>query len=526
MEKLKQNWPMVLLMLAIGACIFILNIATLISPDDYSYALMIAGDDLKINSFSEIFNCGKYLYFNWTGRILPHILIGMVMCTSVGLFKIINTLIFLVFLWIITKFITGKTSYLSIIVAFGFLIYGKMFGEKIAWISGSLNYLWTTTALIAYLYTFYGYFVENRTLKKWQKWFIAVGGMLIASSHEVMTFVGGAFLGIVFLMKIRKWKDFTKDDKLFFIGSMCFFGIGGLFTILAPGNVARSTLDVNENKSPFACLTPYKDCKIQVILMILSIVAIGFLKKKELIKKQIIYFLLPCLIATIPFAVIGYFTPRAFLPYEALMIMIVSANIQQICEYFKEYKKWIVIVAIILTGIVFARMLPTTYSDIRYILPYKIKMTKQLEEAKKNHEKDVIVSKFLFMDKIRREDLINVDNFFIETDSNCVVNVFLAQYYGFEKVRAISDIDYFVEIQTDIENTVDYGIIDKNTLELIGIVPASTQLDFSMPIEKWGIYVVDCRDKDLRSHVKSVRVRGVHKELENPDIEELINQEK
>lgn len=42
MEKIKKNWPMVLLLLAIAGCVFILNIATLLSPDDYSYATVIA----------------------------------------------------------------------------------------------------------------------------------------------------------------------------------------------------------------------------------------------------------------------------------------------------------------------------------------------------------------------------------------------------------------------------------------------------------------------------------------------------
>lgn len=54
MEKLKKNWPIALLLLVISACIFILNMATLISPDDYSYAFLVGGDDLKITSLSEI----------------------------------------------------------------------------------------------------------------------------------------------------------------------------------------------------------------------------------------------------------------------------------------------------------------------------------------------------------------------------------------------------------------------------------------------------------------------------------------
>lgn len=135
MEKLKKNWPIALLFLAIAFCMLTLNISTLFSPDDYSYARVVAGDDLKITSISEIGRATNYLYRSWTGRIIPHILVGVFMTTSTTLFKIINTILFLVLLHYITKFITRKTSYLSLILAFGFFVYGKMFGEKFAWIS-------------------------------------------------------------------------------------------------------------------------------------------------------------------------------------------------------------------------------------------------------------------------------------------------------------------------------------------------------------------------------------------------------
>ena len=120
----------------------------------------------------------------------------------------------------------------------------------------------------------------------------------------------------------------------------------------------------------------------------------------------------------------------------------------------------------------------------------------------------------------------NIDNFFITTESNSVVNTYLSLYYKFDRISAISDIDYLVEIETDITQNVDYGIVNKDTLELIQVVTASDKLIFTIPKAQFGTYVVDCRDKDLRSHVKSVRVRAVGEEMQNPDIEQLINQAK
>lgn len=528
MKLIKEKWPILLLLVVIGGCIFLLNIATLISPDDYNYAMIFGGNDLKITSFSEIKDSSKFLYETWTGRILPHVLVGWFMTTNVGIFYILNTIMFLLLLIIITRFITHKNTYFSLIMAFGFFVYGKMFGEKFAWISGSLNYLWTAVCLMFYLYTFYGYFVEDKELNKWNKIILALVGFLVGFLHEVTAFVGGAFLGVMFITNIKKvWKNGKKWDKLFFIGSIILFALGCFATILAPGNFLRSQNDPTEKGTIFSCLGNYKDIKWQIIITFCSMVAIGLLKQKELLKKELIYFVLPCVIATLPFAYLGYFTPRSFVSYECLIIIVMSTNVDFLIDYYGKYKKSIIIICILATIIAFARMLPTTYSDVRYLLPYKLKLTRQLEENKNNNIKDVIVSRFLFTDKFHREDMINPDNFFLETYDNNMANVYMSLYYRFNCIHAISDIDYLVEINTDITQPVDYGIVNKDTLELISIVDDATdKIVFTIPKEEYGTYVVDCRDKDLRSHVIGLRVRAVGEEIENPDIEMLINQVK
>lgn len=362
-------------------------------------------------------------------------------------------------------------------------------------------------------------------MQKWQKICLTLAGFLIGFSHEVMAFEGGSFLGILFLANIKKvWKK-SKWDVIFLSSAIVFFGLGAILTIIAPGNLARSTLDVGTNGGPLACLGNYKDIKGQLVIIVISMIWIGILEQKELLKKQIIYCILPCIIATIPFAIMGYFTPRCFVPYEALLISIIAANCQIIANHYTERQKIYWSVCVISTLVVFAHMLPTTYADVRYILPYKIKLTHQLEQAQENGDKDVVVSKFLFMDKIRREDLINVDNFFLETSTTSVVNTFLALYYKFDCIRAISDADYLIEIDTDITQNVDYGIVNKDTMDLISIITASDKICFTIPKDQLGTYVVDCRDKDLRSHVKKVRIRAVGEEIQNPDIEILINQQ-
>ena len=158
-------------------------------------------------------------------------------------------------------------------MAFGFFIYGTMFGEKFAWISGSLNYLWTTVFLMLYLYTFYGYFVEDKELDKWHKIILGLSGFLVGFLHEVTAFVGGAFLVVMFFTNIRKvWKSPKKMDRLFFIGSILLFALGCFTTILAPGNFLRNQSEPTKKGTIFSCLGNYRDIKWQIIITFCSII--------------------------------------------------------------------------------------------------------------------------------------------------------------------------------------------------------------------------------------------------------------
>ena len=131
--------------------------------------ILLHGEDLKITSFSELKDAAKYLYNNLTGRIIPHILIGIFMTTSTFVLKIINTILYIVLLIFISRFITRKNTYLSIVTAFGFFLYGTMFGEKFAWISRKFklfvdNYSFNDI-LIQYLWIFCGKQISKKLAK-------------------------------------------------------------------------------------------------------------------------------------------------------------------------------------------------------------------------------------------------------------------------------------------------------------------------------------------------------------------------
>ena len=292
-------------------------------------------------------------------------------------FEIVNTLVFMLFVIVITKVLNKKSSFLGILSVFGYLAFSMMFGEKFAWISGSLNYLWPSAFLAIFIYFVYNYFIGEKELNKLQKVLLILYSFIVGFSHENVAFVGGAFLVCLILFNIKKVLKFDLKKKITISLIFIVFCLGAFATIFAPGNFKR----VNETDTSFSWLflQNYKDNIKVLIVTGISIIAVFVLNNIELIKteklksfislkkfnfdivkEEILYFLLPALIATIPMAIISYFPPRAFLAYEVMFMIIFSKNVCFIAKYFEKHEILIAIASIVLTLVVFGRFSPSS----------------------------------------------------------------------------------------------------------------------------------------------------------------------
>lgn len=164
------------------------------------------------------------------------------------------------------------------------------------------------------------------------------------------------------------------------------------------------------------------------------------------------------------------------------------------------------------------------FGQINYIIPYKAKVTAEYEEAAKNGEKDVLVSKFEFLNWIHREDYINIDNFFPEFDYHMPVNALISTYYGFDRLTAIGDEEYLVEIDVDTEGINPYTIIEKGTETEIQHIEYDEHIRYAIPKDKLGSYVLDCRENNLENKILNVKIRYIGGELkpEEISIQDLI----
>ena len=101
-----SKWSLLVL---IFASILILNISTLLSPDDYNYTFVLGGaPNDKVDTIKDCIDTGRYLYNNWTGRLLPHIILGIFRNFHMIVFEIVNTIMFMIMLILVNKILTKK----------------------------------------------------------------------------------------------------------------------------------------------------------------------------------------------------------------------------------------------------------------------------------------------------------------------------------------------------------------------------------------------------------------------------------
>ena len=121
------------------------------------------------------------------------------------LFDIINGLVFILFLIMVGKATGNKNTNLGIVLTVLMVtLLIPMFGEKIVWLCGSVNYLWMTTMMLVFMYEMYKYIVRGKDLEKYEKWLLILLAFCTGWSQENATFTTGMFLIILYLANLKK----------------------------------------------------------------------------------------------------------------------------------------------------------------------------------------------------------------------------------------------------------------------------------------------------------------------------------
>lgn len=234
MNIMKQSKGNIILFV-VGLIVCLLNFLTPLSADDYCYMMILGQEPAQIDTLGDVFTSITYHYtHSTTGRSLVHALI-QIFAGILGkvVFCIVNALMFVLFVQLIRKLanIDGK-SYLYTIILIAFIwLFIPAFAETTLWLSGSVNYLWATTAALAFIYLINN--IEKLPNRYHLYPIYLLIGVCCGWSHEccATALVGG--VGLYYLLNFKKFRG---PIIPIFIG-LC---IGALILILSPGTMGRA----------------------------------------------------------------------------------------------------------------------------------------------------------------------------------------------------------------------------------------------------------------------------------------------
>lgn len=233
-----KSYNNTILLLILAICIYILNLYYPFIHDDYAYhyiygnnSNIIRPTSTPISSVTDIlysqYNHYKYVNGRFPSHFIVQLFAGL---TGKSLFNIINTIILIFYCILFTKIAIGKLNIISILIPFSLILFNIPFpGQTIFWLTGAINYLWTTTFSLFILYYI------NKSPDKINTligiFFIIFSFFTGWMNESVSIPVAGG----MFIYYLTKYKQLTNYQKVIII-SYCF---GCALIIFAPGTTSR-----------------------------------------------------------------------------------------------------------------------------------------------------------------------------------------------------------------------------------------------------------------------------------------------
>ncbi len=194
--------------------IWALNALTPLLADDYSYMYSFATGE-RVTSLGQFFASAKAHYTLMNGRIFTHVLMGHgAALMGKGLFNILNTLVFLAFVYGLYRLAGSPKKYdwllLLALFASVFLVV-PVFGATILWVSGALSYLWGVTLILYAILPFADALVRHRKTSIGMLVLYGVIGFLAGTASENTSLAMLALMGLCVLWVIVTQKRIPVD---------------------------------------------------------------------------------------------------------------------------------------------------------------------------------------------------------------------------------------------------------------------------------------------------------------------------
>ena len=236
---MKNKILIITTLLLIGVAFWVLNYLTPELNEDYQYKFICNPDALEVDvtthvtSFYDVMVSQYNHYFNFNGRALVHILVQMFSgIWGKTLFNIINSIVFVFFIYVINLLYSKVRIPNLIFCCFIILLLYPVFNQTALWMTGSINYMWSSAFVCLFLWIIEC--LNKKTLTN-VHWLGSIPCFIIGWTHEGIVFPLAISLFIYVLIN-RK----TIHKRAIFpliIG----FLIGALLCSLSPSTIGRAS---------------------------------------------------------------------------------------------------------------------------------------------------------------------------------------------------------------------------------------------------------------------------------------------
>lgn len=431
------------------AVMLFLNYCTPYLNDDYIYFNMFSengiGDfillsikDQKIQSIPDIVESMKAHYNVMNGRVLVHSVVQAILLLPKGVFNVLNSAAYVALMLLIYKHCKGTNkedkAILFVLICLVGWTFLPDFGKTALWLTGSINYLWTSVFRLAVLLPFRLYADGRNDRIPWLKTILMTLACTAAGATNENT--SAAFIGVIVLFMIycrvhkRKIPVWSMTGL---VGALC----GFFFMVLAPGNSRRIGIGEEVGNSIVTRLTNIPANMILFLsvfvgaFVVCAVVLYAYDRENGNRKIDVAFIaLLGAIGAAVVMIASPQFPTRVWFGIYVYAITAVGILVYRIL-LSENLTRRLVLIAVVFWSVWSAMSCVHTAQDMKKLHDFNVGRDAYIEEQKAQGNYDLELEKYYTSDK----HAPSTDGADITEDPEHWRNITFAMHYGLNRVK-------------------------------------------------------------------------------------------
>ena len=426
-----------------------LNFCTPYLNDDYSYFNIFSENGIgtfnlsilneRVDSLSDIVTSMKAHYNVMNGRVLIHSIVQLVLMFPKGVFNVLNSAMYVALMLLIYKHCKGfkgeDRAVLFILICLAVWTFIPDYGKTVLWLTGSVNYLWSSVIRLAILLPIRLYADGKDDKHTVAKTILMTVLCLLAGATSENT--GAAFIGVTVLFMIYCRVHQRKIPVWYvtgLVGAMC----GFFFMVFAPGNSRRRDIAGEIANSVLSRLTNIPGNTILYLSVfvgafaVCAIILYAYDRKNGSVKTGIaLIYLIGAFGAAGVMVASPYFPTRAWFGIFVYAITAVGILIYRILLN-ENLSRRLILIAAVFWAVWGTMSTVHTMQDMTSLRASTVKREAYIAEQKKQGNLDIEIEKYVTSDKHSP----TMESFDIEKEDENWRNITFAMHNGLNSVRA------------------------------------------------------------------------------------------